>query len=373
MTAAQPRPAGWATPEMGAAARALGWRAEEEVRDAYAALDALSREAEALGQRLRRENSLRLAAPVTLIVAVARRQVLEALGTDLYPHRSKVSREWRIPRLHRLPSEQATQLLEGQVKNIALRLAEADCVPSALRPRLWHTTGVLFQALAQLQEALLAVTSEEVPRSVSQWFAQGRERDRLADSESHPRARIQLPVLETVVQEHAKEVRMEVYDAYTLMAILCRGCLPLKRKLRRSGETRFVRPVAVAVTVLRQQVRQARGKPWNTPYQHGLYGWDPSREWLRLPAGEAVDALREELHTLAATLTRAVEFLPETWDAALSRCAGALLLVTAHLREVVKEAEEVVSGSGKSTDSANLGGNSKKISPSEGRTVCDGM
>jgi|GEM_PF-1792260 hypothetical protein len=376
MTAAQARPVGWATPERVAAARALGWRAEAEVHDAYAALDLLSREAKALGQRLRREGCLRLAAPVTLLVAVARREVLQALGTDLYPRRSTVSAEWRIPRLHRFPTERAALLLVGQIKNIALKLGAADCVAPALRPPLLRATGVLFQTLAQFQDALLAVTSEEAPRWASQWFAQGKERDQISDSESHPRARIQLPVLKAVVQEHAKEVRMEVYDAYTLMAILCRGCRPLKRKLRRGGQTDLVRAVELAITVLRQQVWEARGKPWNSPYQHGLYGWDPSKRWLRLPAGQAVDALREELHTLAATLTRAVEFLPERWDAALSRCAGALLLVTAHLREVVQEAEETVSGSTKSTDAANLNGNSKKNHPQKAGqfvTVCDGL
>lgn len=156
------------------------------------------------------------------------------------------------------------------------------------------------------------------------------------NAETSQRTAILLPALQAALRSQVQEACMQVFDAYTLMDILQGGTRRLSWSLGTRREKVLMRSVAMAATVLRRQVWLAKGKAWFTPFEHGFYGWDPSREWLRMPPREAVGALREELHTIAVTLTNAAELLPEAWDAAISRCAGALLLVSAHLRDAVE-------------------------------------
>ncbi len=194
--------------------------------------------------------------------------------------------------------------------------------------------------------------------------------------EAFERARIQLSVLKAVFREQAREASMEVYDAYTLMAILSRGAQRLSWHLRIRRDKALVQPVRLVSAVLQHQVQIAQGKSWFTPFRHGLYGWDPSREWHTLPSREAVETLREELQSIAETLVSALEFLPEEWEAALSRCAGALLLVAARLRDALEGATPGAETGDRLADLANLAEKVEKNARQSARqyvTVCDGM
>jgi hypothetical protein len=93
----------------------------------------------------------------------------------------------------------------------------------------------------------------------------------------------------------------------------------------------------MAGSILRQQVRAARGRPWGKLRKHGLYGWDPSREWLKLPPREAVEAAREELALMAKNLMDASQFLPPSWDRGVARASGALLLMVSYLQELLED------------------------------------
>jgi len=305
---------------------ALAWCSGEKVREIFAALDATAREAVSLGRRLRMERSMTLAGPVTLLAAVARQQVDLVVGSDLYPKPSPVCPEWAPPDLWEHAPCKASQLLGGHTNAIALALAGADRLSPTAVPRVRRCAGLLFQAVAQLEEALLAVDFALTPPPANTLRV------------LRPRAPIQLAVLEAVVKERRQGAQAEVCDAYAAMRILIGSSRRLSFILSLRRERSLVRPVAVATTVLRQQVKKAEGEPWLPPPDGNPGGWEPSLDWLRLPALDAVDALREELHAVASVLVPAVQFLPETWDVAISRCAGALLLVTAHLREVVEKA-----------------------------------
>ena len=148
-------PAFMARPEIRAAVAAQGRTARREIHDAYASLEAVSRGATALGQRLHREGCLALAAPVALAATVARQQITMARGTEGYPGLGGFSDDpsaaWGT-----LPAEEASALLVEDLDTIALALAGAtDGVPVAWGPGLRRCAGVLLQVAAQLQEAVV--------------------------------------------------------------------------------------------------------------------------------------------------------------------------------------------------------------------------
>jgi hypothetical protein len=152
------------SPELRAAVEAQGATARREISDAYDDLDTLSREAAALGQRLRREGALDLLAPITLAAAVARQQVQMALGTERYPSRAGASGRpaWptlsTVETLETVETVEAAALLSQELHTLALVLTSAsDAAPATWSPPLWRCAGILQQVAAQLQEAVLAV------------------------------------------------------------------------------------------------------------------------------------------------------------------------------------------------------------------------
>jgi hypothetical protein len=145
--------------ELRAAVEAQSITARREISEAYDDLDTLSREAAALGQRLRREGSLELLAPVTLAAAVARQQVQMALGTERYPGRGGGKESGGPPAavLSTVAALDAAALLCQELHTLAIVLTGAsDAVPATWSPPLWRCAGILQQVAAQLQEAVLA-------------------------------------------------------------------------------------------------------------------------------------------------------------------------------------------------------------------------
>jgi len=146
--------AGLVQPEIRAAVEAHDRTARRQIHEAYASLEAVSRGATALGQRLHAAGYLALAPPVALAATVARQQIAMARGTDCYPGPGGVpddpSAAWDT-----LPAEEAAALLVEDLDTIALALAgSVDGVPTAWGAGLRRSAGVLLQVTAQLQEVV---------------------------------------------------------------------------------------------------------------------------------------------------------------------------------------------------------------------------
>jgi hypothetical protein len=145
-----------APPELHALAKAGERRAQQQVCDAYATLEALSGEAAELGLQLHTERRLALAALVTLAAAVARQQVEMSVDRPWYPKRTKRAVDDPLG-LSSLSAEQAAALLAEDLNTLGLALlTAADSVPEKLAPGVRRCAASLVQVAAQLDETLLA-------------------------------------------------------------------------------------------------------------------------------------------------------------------------------------------------------------------------
>jgi hypothetical protein len=145
-----------------------------------------------------------------------------------------------------------------------------------------------------------------------------------------------LPGIQRAVAKQGVEAQRQITDAFILLEILGRGASRLGRRLHRERLLALASPVALVAAVTRQQVESAKRQAWLPQASHGLYGWDPTREWDFMSPHDAVDALCDEMRSIAGVLLTAVDFAPLAWEANLCRCAGSVLLVTANLWEVLQ-------------------------------------
>ena len=144
-----------------------------------------------------------------------------------------------------------------------------------------------------------------------------------------------LPGIKRVVEEQGEEAKRQIADACILLDILGRGAARLGRRLHQEGHPGLAAPVSLVATVTRKKFHWAVEREWLPKSSHGLYGWDPTRQWSSMTAPEAVEALCDELRNTAMSILGAVDFVPVQWEAGLCDCVASVLMVSAQLLEAL--------------------------------------
>lgn|GEM_PF-7110005 len=144
-----------ALPALHDAAIALAETTNRQVLGGYANLSTVATAAAGLGDRLRREGRLPLAAAVTLVAAVARQQVAAAHARGWQKTDAQGEPLWDPNEWADLDPKEAAGLLGDEVHSIALELLSSkDLVPESWVAGLCRTVSGLVAAMAQLMESL---------------------------------------------------------------------------------------------------------------------------------------------------------------------------------------------------------------------------
>ncbi len=141
-----------------------------------------------------------------------------------------------------------------------------------------------------------------------------------------------VPVLQAVVERHAKQARQMVADAYFTLNSISDWSARLSERLAREERHCLADVVSHLSTLSHQEVLGAVERGWMKTLPTAR-GWDPERAWGRFSTGRIVDALDSELRAISLGLIFTMDLVPDSWRPPLCRSVGNLLMTTADIEE----------------------------------------
>jgi len=141
-----------------------------------------------------------------------------------------------------------------------------------------------------------------------------------------------VPVLQAVIERHAKEARQMVADAYFTLNSISHWSARLSERLAAEGRLCLADVVSHLSTLGREEVLGAVERGWLETLPTAR-SWDPERAWGRFSTGRIVDALDGELRAICLGLIFTMDLVPDSWRPPLCRSVGHLMLTTADIEE----------------------------------------